>query len=97
MDRPILNPPAIARALRTPAAASSDFDLNPGFRPPSGRRLRPAWPVPHRPSRSRATAENRRDVCVAKGRFGILLRRQAPSWSFTRWVSSLRVKDQLGA
>ena len=42
MDRPILNPSEIARALRTPAAASSDFDLNPGFRPPPGRRLRPA-------------------------------------------------------
>ena len=42
MDRPILNPSEIARALRAPAAASSDFDLNPGFRPPPGRRLRPA-------------------------------------------------------
>jgi 8-oxo-dGTP pyrophosphatase MutT (NUDIX family) len=42
MDRPILNPSEIALALRAPAGASSDFDLNPGFRPPQGRRLRAA-------------------------------------------------------
>lgn len=42
MDRPILNPSEIEQALATPAGASSDFDLNPGFAPPPGRRLRPA-------------------------------------------------------
>lgn len=42
MDRPTLNPAAIAAALGAPASGSSDFDLNPGFRPPPGRRLRPA-------------------------------------------------------
>jgi 8-oxo-dGTP pyrophosphatase MutT (NUDIX family) len=42
MDRHRVNPSSIAEALRAPAGGSSDFDLNPGFRPPSGRRLRPA-------------------------------------------------------
>lgn len=42
MDRPLLNPSEIARALREPSDGSSDFDLNPAFRPPPGRRLRPA-------------------------------------------------------
>ncbi len=42
MDRPILNPSEIERALRMPSAGSSDFDLNPGFLPPPGRRLRQA-------------------------------------------------------
>ena len=42
MDRAILNPSEIAKALRAPAGGSSDFDLNPGFRPPPGRRLRAA-------------------------------------------------------
>lgn len=32
MDRPRLNPPEIERALRTPALASSDYDLNPAVR-----------------------------------------------------------------
>ncbi len=30
------------RALQAPAEGSSDFDLNPGFRPPTGKALRPA-------------------------------------------------------
>lgn len=42
MDRPILNPSEIERALRSPGGGSSDFDLNPAFRPPPGRKLRPA-------------------------------------------------------
>jgi 8-oxo-dGTP pyrophosphatase MutT (NUDIX family) len=41
MDRHRLNPSSIAQALRAPAGGSSDFDLNPGSRPPPGR-LRPA-------------------------------------------------------
>jgi 8-oxo-dGTP pyrophosphatase MutT (NUDIX family) len=42
MDRHRVNPSSIAEALRAPADGSSDFDLNPGFRPSPGRRLRPA-------------------------------------------------------
>ena len=42
MDRASVNPAEIERALRARSGGSSDFDLNPGFRPPAGRRLRPA-------------------------------------------------------
>lgn len=41
MDRPCLNIPEIERALRTPALASSDYDLNPTVLRPE-RPLRPA-------------------------------------------------------
>jgi 8-oxo-dGTP pyrophosphatase MutT (NUDIX family) len=34
--------PRLRRALDRPAGPSSDFDLNPGIRPPSGKPLRPA-------------------------------------------------------
>ena len=33
---------ALRAALARPGAQSSDFDLNPGYRPPEGRKLRPA-------------------------------------------------------
>lgn len=33
---------ALRAALARPAGPSSDFDLNPGFRPPAGKSLRPA-------------------------------------------------------
>lgn len=33
---------ALRAALARPAGPSSDFDLNPGFRPPAGKALRPA-------------------------------------------------------
>ena len=33
---------ALRAALTRPAGPSSDFDLNPGFRPPAGKALRPA-------------------------------------------------------
>jgi 8-oxo-dGTP pyrophosphatase MutT (NUDIX family) len=42
MDRHFLNPSRIEQALRVRPGGSSDFDLNPGFRPPAGRPLRPA-------------------------------------------------------
>jgi len=42
MDRHFLNPSRIEQALRVRSGGSSDFDLNPGFRPPAGRPLRPA-------------------------------------------------------
>ena len=42
MDRHRLNLSRLQRALQTPAGRSSDFDLNPGVRPPPGRPLRPA-------------------------------------------------------
>ncbi|MBB5220554.1 8-oxo-dGTP pyrophosphatase MutT (NUDIX family) [Amaricoccus macauensis] len=41
MDRPLLNPSEIERALGTPALASSDYDLNPTVRRPD-RPLRSA-------------------------------------------------------
>lgn len=34
--------PRLRAALTRPAGATSDFELNPGFRPPQGRALRPA-------------------------------------------------------
>jgi 8-oxo-dGTP pyrophosphatase MutT (NUDIX family) len=45
MDRPILNASRIERALAAPPSGSSDYDLNPEFRPSAGPgrpRLRPA-------------------------------------------------------
>lgn len=42
MDRLRLTPDAIARALARPAAASSDYDLNPNWRPAPAPRLRAA-------------------------------------------------------
>jgi 8-oxo-dGTP pyrophosphatase MutT (NUDIX family) len=37
-----MGPEALTLALQRPAAASSDYDLNPDFQPPDGRILRPA-------------------------------------------------------
>lgn len=42
MDRPILNPSFLERALLMPPRQSSDYDLNPDVKPPKGARLRPA-------------------------------------------------------
>ncbi len=42
MDRHTVNTSRLEGALRARSAGSSDFDLNPGFAPPPGRRLRPA-------------------------------------------------------
>ena len=42
MDRHRFNATAVARALRAPAGGSSDFDLNPEFRPQPPALLRPA-------------------------------------------------------
>jgi 8-oxo-dGTP pyrophosphatase MutT (NUDIX family) len=42
MDRHRFNVSAVAQALQAPAAGSSDFDLNPEFRPMADRPLRPA-------------------------------------------------------
>ena len=42
MDRHCFNLSRLQRALQAPAGGSSDFDLNPGVRPPAGRVSRPA-------------------------------------------------------
>ena len=42
MDRHHLNGSRIEQALRAPPGGSSDFDLNPGFRPKAAGPLRPA-------------------------------------------------------
>jgi 8-oxo-dGTP pyrophosphatase MutT (NUDIX family) len=52
----------LVRAMQRPAGESSDFDLNPGIKPPAGRNLRPAGvlvPVWLRPEGARVILTKR--------------------------------------